>query len=131
MQFPLNVIVSIILMFILNYFIYRIYIKRHLILKYTISISILFIVFLIVFTGILNTMNYINMFSYGIDIFYGLISVPFLGAVLIYSVKKIQSINWYPKWSKYLILIMSILINIVVLIVGYYLFVFIFYGFAP
>lgn len=131
MRFPINIIASIIILLILTFIVYRLHGKKHFLLKYTVGINILFIIFLVVTTRILDTMDHLFIFLAGIEIFYGLIFIPFFGGVLFYLSRKMNRIEWYPKWSKHLILIVTFLIILSILIFGFAFFVFSFYGLAP
>ncbi len=134
MGFPLNIIISIIMTSFISYIIYRIYGKQHFIFKYMVGIGILYILFLLsfsLFPTMAQNETGLNIVRNGIMAFYFFIFVPFFGTVLYFLVKKIFYTNWKPKGAGYLILIVTTFFTIVVFIIGLYVFVYSFYGFAP
>jgi len=121
-----------------SYIIYKIYHAKHWLFKYITIINVLYNLFLL--TASLSS-NFVNSFETNaflsiFIIFYMLIFVPFYLPVGYFILKKLLSFNWDPKGLRYFIAVtwafsVIILSLLILFILGFYVFMFLFYGFAP
>ena len=135
MFFPTNVVVALIAALIYIFIAFKIPSKyKSFIRFYSIFIQVSFILFLIIYplfsrTQTDNTNLYI--YSYGLDIFYTLIAVPFLSFLIYYTSKWFKNVEGFPKLLTYVILFIVLIFLIALAVIGYNFFILIHYGFAP
>ena len=135
MFFPANLIVALVAALIYIFIVFKLPGKyKNSFRFYSIFIQVSFILFLIIYplfsrTQTDNTNLYI--YSYGLDIFYILIMLPLLSFLIYYMSKWFKSVEGYPKLFTYLIFFIVLVFLIALTVIGYNLFIFIHYGFAP
>lgn len=101
---------------------------------YSIFIQASFVFFLIIYQLFISTRidnSNLYIYSYGLDIFYVLIMLPFLSLLIYYISKWFINIEGFSTFIKYLILFIILAFLIFLAAIGYVLFIFIHYGFAP
>ena len=135
MFFPTNVIVALIAAFIYIFIAFKLPGKYKRIFRfYSIFIQVGFILFLIVYPLFIRTQkDNVNfyIYSYGLDIFYNLIALPLLSLLIYYTDKWFKNVEGFPKLVTYLIFFIVLIFLIALVAIGYNLFIFIHYGFAP
>ncbi len=135
MFFPTNVIVALIASLIYIFIAFKLPGKYKNIFRfYSIFIQVSFILFLIVYPLFIRTQTdntNLYIYLYGIDIFYNLIALPLLSLLIYYTSKWFKNVEGFPKLMTYLIFFIVLVFLIALAAIGYNLFVFIHYGFAP
>lgn len=137
MQFPLNIIVAVVISVIYVLFTFSLKLPskyKKPFRNYSIGVNFIFIAFLLGFSIFFNT----SLLNQGITVYYnGLAALYFLlfiplGVVLILLSKKlIMNADIYLVSLKYVIFIGAIVILAGIIALGYILFILTFYGFAP
>lgn len=142
MFFPLNFLIGIILAIIYCWIFFKLtlpkWVKRKL-LVYAITIQISFLTFFLYslhFTSSLvlgsnEKFRRFEIFSYGLIFFYFLIYVPLFLALAYVIYKKVMSLLDYSLLTRYLVILISLSLIFGLLFLGFYVFIFFFYGFAP
>lgn len=138
MGFPQNILSAIILGLITSFIMYKIYHRKHWLFKYMLIINILYIIYILILSLSLNFRNSLEMnelFSMFI-IFYLLIFVPLFIIVGYLIIKKFLSYEWDSKGLTYFLAVVwtftvITLLLIVCFIIGFYIFIYLFYGFIP
>ncbi len=137
MQFPLNIIVAVVIstIYVLISFGLKLPSKYNKQFRvYSVVVNLIFIVFLLgfsIFFKISLPNQGINIYYNGLATFYFLLFIP-LGIVLILFFRKlIMNADIYLILLKYVIIIGSIVILTGIIAIGYILFILTFYGFAP
>lgn len=74
--------------------------------------------------------NYVDLYGDGIVLFYFLLVMPLLGALWVHTYKGIEKLN-FGKMAGLAIMGMFIVFCLICSIIGFYLHVFFYYGFAP
>lgn len=138
MAFPQNIFIAIILALLTSFTSYKIYNEKHWLFKYMITINSIYIIFL--FTASLSA-KFVNSFEPNVFtsmfiVFYMLIFIPFYIPLGYFILKKVLSYEWDSKGLTYFIAVIwsftVITLSLVALfIIGFYVFVYGFYGFAP
>ena len=135
MFFPANVIVALIAALIYIFIAFKIPGKYKTIFRfYSIFIQVLFIIFLLVFPLFMSAARartYFSIFACSLDIFYFLLYFPLLSLVVYYTSKWFINVEGFPKTVKYFIFLIILIFLIALTLMGYILFVFTHYGFAP
>lgn len=135
MFFPTNVIVALIASLIYIFIAFKLPGKYKSIFRfYSIFIQVSFILFLIVYPLFIRTQTdntNLYIYLYGLDIFYNLIALPLLSLLIYYTSKWFKNVEGFPKLMTYLIFFIVLVFLIALAAIGYNLFIFIHYGFAP
>ena len=137
MQFPLNIVVAVVIsaIYVLISFGLKLpskYKKQFRI--YSVVVNLIFIVFLLGFSLFFKTSlpnQGINIYYNGLATLYFLLFIP-LGVILILLFRKlIMNADIYLVFLKYVIIIGAIAILTGIIAIGHILFMLTFYGFAP
>lgn len=138
MAFPQNIFIAIILALLTSFTIYKIYNAKHWLFKYMMIINSIYIMFL--FTASLSS-EFVNSFGPNVFsslfiVFYMLIFIPFYIPLGYFILKKVLSYEWDSKGLTYFIAVIwsftVIALSLIALfIIGFYVFIYSFYGFAP
>lgn len=137
MQFPLNVIVALVISVIHILISFNLKLSNKYKSKfrtYSILVNIFFIMFLIGFSIFFRTSNFnegIGIYYEGLATFYFLLFVPLLIALIFAFRKLIMNFNTYSKTIKYISLIGPCIVLVGIVVIGYIPFMLSFYGFAP
>lgn len=137
MSFPLNLFVAGILSAIHLLLSYSLKFKRsyqNIFRMYSVLINVIFLVFLTVFSVFLATTasnEGINLFLNGLSTFYFLLFLPLGILILVLFRKFIMTADIDPRALKYVLIIFAGIGLIGLLFIGYSIFIYTFYGFAP
>lgn len=74
--------------------------------------------------------DYVDLYGDGIVLFYFLMVVPLLGALWIHTYKGVEKLN-FGKMTGVALMGIFIIFGLIFAIIGFYLHVFFYYGFAP
>lgn len=137
MSFPLNMFVAGILSAIHLLLSYSLKFNRshqNIFRMYSVLINMIFLVFLIVFSVFLTitaSNQGINLFLNGLSTFYFLLFLPLGILILVLFRKFIMTADIDPRALKYVLIIFAGIGLIGLLFIGYSIFIYTFYGFAP
>lgn len=133
MRFPLNIIVSVIVILLVLFITNKIFGRQHILFKYLLSTSILCVIYVIAVSlfQIIENILRAQLFLNSVMLSYPIIFVPFFGGILYSICKKLLLINGYSKVLIYLVILLFTFFTIGIFIIGFYIFVYTFYGFAP
>ena len=106
-------------------------IYKKIVRTYSVVVNVLFMGFLIIFSTFLDINQHIATYYNGLASLYVFLVVPLGMVVFLLVRKRMMEANLEPISLKYILITGSGIVEVVVLIVGYALFILTFYGFAP
>lgn len=138
MGFLQNVFIGSIQAFTTSYILYKLYGLKHWLFKYMRMVHLLYILFLIgisVSSKFINSFNLQELLSVFI-MFYLLIFTPFFISIGTFMVKRLLSYEWDSKGLTYFLAVVwtftvITLLLMVLFVIGFYTFIYLFYGTVP
>ncbi len=124
--------------FITSFILYKIYGSKHWLFKYMKMINLLYILFLIVITVFSTFINHFKLHEFlsVFILFYLFIFIPFFISIGSFMVKRLLSYEWDSKGLTYFLAVVwtftvITLLLMVLFVLGFYTFIYLFYGTVP